>query len=189
MLTTVELGNIVCQADCDAIVNSANQNLRAGSGVCGAIYKAAGPELEPCSIQQAPLGLGAAIITPGFNLPNRFVIHNRGPKYFFDEDPPGNLAAAIRNTLLLAEDNRLARIAVPAISMGIFSYPPEEAVPILIQVARETGRKLQYLQEARFVVLDDELFKLFCSVSGRDRHSSIDWVNGRQVAAGWADAH
>lgn len=161
MLITIELGNIVRQLDCDAIVNSANQNLRAGSGVCGAIYKAAGPELEPCSIQQAPLGLGAAVITPGFKLPNRFVIHTRGPKYFFDEDPPGNLAAAMRNTLLIAEENKLARIAVPAISMGIFAYPPEEAVPILVKTAREAGRGLQHVQEARFVVLDEDLFKLF----------------------------
>lgn len=161
MLITIELGNIVRQPDCDAIVNSANQNLRAGSGVCGAIYKAAGPELEPCSIQQAPLGLGTAVITPGFNLPNRFVIHTRGPKYFFDEDPPGNLAAAMRNTLLVAEEHKLARIAVPAISMGIFAYPPEDAIPILVRATKEVERKLQYVQEARFVVRDDELFKLF----------------------------
>lgn len=161
MLISVVLGNIVRQPDCDAIVNSANQNLRAGSGVCGAIYKAAGPELEPCSIKQAPLALGAAVITPGFNLPNRFVIHARGPKYFFDEDPPSNLAAAMRNTLMVAEENKLARIAVPAISMGIFSYPPYEAIPILVQAAKEVGRKLQYVKEARFVVLDEGLFKLF----------------------------
>lgn len=161
MLISVVLGNIVRQPDCDAIVNSANQNLRAGSGVCGAIYKAAGPELEPCSIQQAPLGLGAAVITPGFKLLNRYIIHTRGPKYFFDEDPPGNLTAAMRNTLLIAEENKLARIAVPAISMGIFSYPPEEAVPILVKTVREAGRALQHIQEVRFVVLDEELFKLF----------------------------
>lgn len=161
MLITIELGNIVRQTDCDAIVNSANQNLRAGSGVCGAIYKAAGPELEPCSIKQAPLALGAAVITPGFNLPNCFVIHTRGPKYHFDDNPPENLAAAMRNTLLVAEENRLARVAVPAISMGIFAYPPEEAVPILVKTARESGRALQYVQEARFVVLDEDLFKLF----------------------------
>ena len=174
MLITVDLGNIVHQPDCDAIVNSANENLRAGSGVCGAIYKAAGPALEPCSIQQAPLGLGAAIITPGFNLPNRFVIHTRGPRYFFDEDPSDNLAAAMRNTLLVAEDNKLARIAVPGISMGIFSYPPDEAIPILVRSAKETGRKLQYVQEVRFVVLDDELFRLF-SNEIQKRKTSGHW--------------
>lgn len=161
MLISVVLGNIVRQPDCDAIVNSANQNLRAGSGVCGAIYRAAGPELEPCSIKQAPLALGAAVITPGFNLPNRFVIHTRGPKYFFDEDPPGNLAAAMRNTLLVAEENKLARIAAPAISMGIFAYPPEEAVPILVRTSQGVGSQLQHVIETRFVVMDEELFRRF----------------------------
>lgn len=161
MLISVVQGNIVIQPDCDAIVNSANQNLRSGSGVCGAIYKAAGLELEPCSIQQAPLGLGAAVITPGYKLPNRYIIHTRGPKYFFDEDPPGNLAAAMRNTLLVAEENKLSRIAVPAISMGIFAYPPKEAIPILVRTAKDAGRELQYVKEARFVVMDDELFKQF----------------------------
>lgn len=161
MLVSVFLGNIVQQPDCDAIVNSANQNLRAGSGVCGAIYKAAGPELEPYSSRLAPLALGGAVITPGFNLPNRYVIHARGPKYFFDEDPPGNLAAAMQNTLLLAEENKLSRVAVPAISMGIFSYPYAEAVPILVKTAKRTGSQLHYVQESRFVVLEEALFRLF----------------------------
>jgi len=161
MLMTVVIGNIVRQPDCDAIVNSANQNLRAGSGVCGAIYRAAGPELEACSIKLAPLALGAAVITPGFHLPNRYIIHTRGPKYHFDQDPPGHLASAIRNTLLVAEQNQLVRIAVPAISMGIFSYPQEEAVPILVGVVKEMGDRLDSLRETRFVVRDDALFKRF----------------------------
>ena len=129
MRLTAVLGNIVKQPDCDAIVNSANQNMRAGSGVCGAIYKAAGPALEPYSSKLAPLGLGEAVLTPGFNLPNRYVIHTRGPKYFFDDAPPDNLSKAMRNTLLLAEEHHLPRVAVPAISMGVFAYPPRRQCP------------------------------------------------------------
>lgn len=158
---TVVRGNIVKQTDCDAIVNSANQNLRAGSGVCGAIYRAAGPALEPCSSKFAPLGLGAAVATPGFNLPNRFIIHTRGPRYFNDPEPPINLALAMHNTLLLADELQVERIAVPAISMGIFSYPPDEAVPILVQAARQLAGQLQHLREVRFVVLKDALFQRF----------------------------
>lgn len=158
---TVVLGNIVKQTDCDAIVNSANQNLRAGSGVCGAIYRAAGPALEPYSIKLAPLGLGAAVATPGFNLPNRLIIHTRGPRYFFDPEPPINLALAMRNTLLIADEQQIERIAVPAISMGIFSYPPDEAVPILVQATRQLAEQLQHLREVRFVVLEDALFQRF----------------------------
>lgn len=161
MQISVVLGDIVCQPDCDAIVNSANQNLRAGSGVCGAIYRAAGPALEPCSTQLAPLAVGEAVIKPGFKLPNRYVIHTLGPKYFLDEDPPGRLAAAMRNTLLLAEQHQIGRVGIPAISMGIFAYPPEEAVPILVKTAKGMASQLKYVDEARFVVMDEELFKRF----------------------------
>jgi O-acetyl-ADP-ribose deacetylase (regulator of RNase III) len=166
---TVVQGNIVKQSDCDAIVNSANENLRAGSGVCGAIYRASGPELEPCSIQFAPLALGQVVATPAFNLPNKFIIHTRGPKYFFDEEPAENLAAAMRNTILLAEKHKIARIAVPAISMGIFKYPAAEAIPILVKSARATASQLEHLREVRFVVLEEALFMLFSNEIQRNK--------------------
>ena len=150
----VRLGDIVKQVDCDAIVNSANQNLRAGSGVCGAIHAAAGPELETFSHALAPLGLAEAVATPGFRLPSRVVIHVRGPKYHFDPDPARHLAKAIRNVLLLADRHKVVRVAVPGISMGVYAYPPAEAVPILVRTAYESGDALSHLQEIRFVVMD-----------------------------------
>ena len=158
---TVVRGDITAQPDCEAVVNSANQRLLAGAGVCGAIYRAAGPELEPCSVRMAPLALGSAVVTPGFNLPNKFIIHTLGPKYLIDPDPSGNLASAMRNTLLLADENRVTRVAVPAISMGIFAYPPMTAIPILVRTAREMLKQLQHVKEIRFVVLDDDLFGRF----------------------------
>jgi O-acetyl-ADP-ribose deacetylase (regulator of RNase III) len=157
----VLLGNIVKQPDCDAIVNSANKNLRAGSGVCGAIHAAAGPELETFSHALAPLGLAEAVATPGFRLPSKIVIHVRGPKYHFDPDPARNLARAIRNVLLLADRHKVVRIAVPGISMGVYAYPPAEAVPILVRTAYETCHDLHYLQEIRFVVMDKAIKTLF----------------------------
>lgn len=157
----VRLGDIVKQVDCDAIVNSANQNLRAGSGVCGAIHAAAGPELETFSHALAPLGLAEAVATPGFRLPNRVVIHVRGPKYHFDPDPARHLAKAIRNVLLLADRHKVVRVAVPGISMGVYAYPPAEAVPILVRTAYESGDALSHLQEIRFVVMDKAIKSLF----------------------------
>ena len=157
----VRLGNIVKQVDCDAIVNSANQNLRAGSGVCGAIHAAAGPELEVFSHALAPLGLAEAVATPGFRLPNRVVIHVRGPKYHFDPDPAQYLARALRNVLLLADQQMIERVAVPGISMGVYAYPPAEAVPILVRTAYETGHDLHHLREIRFVVVDTAIKTLF----------------------------
>ena len=100
---SIYVGNIVLQEDCDGIVNSANENLRAGSGVCGAIYRAAGPELEPCSHALAPLGLGQAVATPGFQLRTRVVIHTRGPKYLFDPEPAKFLAEALKNALYVPD--------------------------------------------------------------------------------------
>jgi O-acetyl-ADP-ribose deacetylase (regulator of RNase III) len=157
----VRLGDIVKQVDCDAIVNSANQNLRAGSGVCGAIHAAAGPKLETCSHALAPLGLAETVATPGFRLPNRIVIHVRGPKYHFDPDPERYLARAIRNVLLLADRYEVVRVAVPGISMGVYAYPPAEAVPILVRTAYATGDDLHHLQEIRFVVMDRAIQTLF----------------------------
>ena len=72
---SVVKGNIVSQPDCDAVVNAANKNLRAGSGVCGAIYDAAGPLLEPFSVNLAPLAVDEAVATPAFGLGCRYIIH------------------------------------------------------------------------------------------------------------------
>lgn len=162
-IVTAIRGNIIHQADCDAIVNSANPNLRAGSGVCGAIYRAAGPALEPFSTQLAPLPLAKAVATPGFNLPNRLIIHCRGPRYLFDPDPAANLAMCLENTLLLAEREKVRRLALPAISMGVYAYPPDEAVPVLVGTAQRLATSLQQIEEIRFVVTSDTLLSLFLS--------------------------
>jgi O-acetyl-ADP-ribose deacetylase (regulator of RNase III) len=158
---TVRVGDIVHQADCDAIVNSANPYLRAGSGVCGAIYAAAGPELEPCSRRFAPLLVGQAIATRAFQLPNRWIIHVRGPRYRFDREPAANLRRAMESVLQLADQKGMVRIAVPAISMGVYGYPPDEAVPILVKTTIDALRETKSLQEVRFVVLQHELARLF----------------------------
>ena len=160
-IVTARLGNIVKQQDCDAIVNSANPSLCAGSGVCGAIHKAAGPELELCAKQFAPLGLAQVVATPGFNLTNRLVLHCRGPKYNFDPEPAANLAMCMENILLLADKEGVARIAIPAISMGIYGYPPNEAVPLLVGKALETVKLLKRVEEIRFVLTSEILLLLF----------------------------
>ena len=154
-------GDIVAQSDCDGIVNSANAHLIAGSGVCGAIYKAAGPQLEPYTARLAPLGLGEALASPAFELGCRYIIHTRGPKYFEDPDPPENLVKCIRNAIALADQNGLVRLAVPAISTGVYGYPTKLAVPILVKAARQMVGRVTSLEEIRFVVVSDELLELF----------------------------
>ena len=112
-------------------------------------------------MQFAPLELGNAIVTPGFLLPNRWIIHVRGPKYHIDPEPASNLARAMENVLRVAEENGIRKIAVPAISMGIYAYPPEEAVPILVDATFRALPGLRVLEEIRFVVLKTKLATLF----------------------------
>lgn len=162
-LITIRLANILDQTDCDALVNSANERLRAGSGVCGAIHGSAGPELEACSSKLAPLALSAAVITPGFKLPNTWVIHVRGPKYLFDDDPPAALALAMRNVIELADSNGLKRIAVPAISTGVYGYPMEEAAKVLVATAESCAAVCVNLEEVRFVVVNQKAEQDFLS--------------------------
>ena len=160
-LINATVGNIINQSDCDGIVNAANKNLRAGSGVCGAVYSAAGPLLEPCSVKLAPLAVGEAVATPAFDLGCRFIIHTLGPKYLFDEDPPGNLARAVKSAILLADENGVKRLAMPAISTGVYAYPPEEAVPVIVKTAVELASQVKCLEEVRFVVTSNQMLGLF----------------------------
>lgn len=161
MKLTIAVGNIIAQGDCDAVVNAANKNLRAGSGVCGAIYGAAGPLLEPYSVKLAPLAVGEAVATPAFALGCRYIIHTLGPKYLFDEDPPGNLAKAVKSAILLADENGVNRLAMPAISTGVYGYPPDEAVPIIVNSAATLKDSLTHVVEVRFVVRDTPMMQLF----------------------------
>lgn len=152
---TCIVGDLTKQLDCDAIVNSANPSMLAGSGVCGAIHRAAGRALEKYGMPLGPLALGQAVITPGYNLPNPFVIHLIAPKYYLDPDPPSNLALAINNALKLAEANGIKRIAIPAIATGVYGYPIEEAVQIYVQTAQQYHEST-VLEEIRFVFFSDE---------------------------------
>lgn len=159
-VTTV-VGDIVRQPDCDAIVNAANPQLVAGGGVCGAIHGAAGPELEACAVKLGPIAVGDAVITPGFNLPNRWVIHAVGPRYFADADASSLLARTVTRVLELADQHRVKHLALPAISTGIYGYPIEEAGPILAGTARQLAPQLRHVEEIRFVLIAPDALRWF----------------------------
>ena len=123
MKIEVVVGNIVMQPDVDAVVNSANANLRLGSGVAGAIHTAAGPRLEEFCKPFAPLELGSALITPGFDLPNKWVIHVRSAHYINNAEPERYMSFAILSALRVAQQNSIKSIAMPAIGTGMFKFP------------------------------------------------------------------
>ncbi|HJR59632.1 MAG TPA: O-acetyl-ADP-ribose deacetylase [Vicinamibacterales bacterium] len=121
----------------DAIVNAANTALAPGAGVCGAIHRAAGPELAAACARLAPCPTGEARVTPGFRLPARFVIHAVGPVWQGgNAREPGLLASAYRASLKLAQSEGLESIAFPAISTGIYGYPLDEATAVAVTTVR-----------------------------------------------------
>ena len=143
----------------DAIVNAANSRLRMGGGVCGAIFDAAGPaELTAACKPLAPIETGQAVITPGFKLPARFVIHTVGPIYHGGTNGEEDLLrSCYRNSLELAVKNGCHSIAFPIISSGIFGYPPKAAFAV---AKDEVDRFFEFHQdmEIYLAVLDKSVF-------------------------------
>lgn len=124
--------------DLDAIVNAANEHLLPGGGVCGAIHRAAGPALWEACRPLAPVRTGQAVITLGFALTARHVIHAVGPVWHGGGAGEAELlAACYRESLARLREAGLASIAFPAISTGIYGYPAREAARVAVRTVRE----------------------------------------------------
>ena len=163
MLIEVVRGDITKER-VDAIVNAANQSLLGGGGVDGAIHRAAGPELvEACR----PLGgckTGDAKATPGFRLPAKWVIHAVGPRWRGGGHGEAELlASCYRRSLELADELGARSIAFPAISTGIYGFPPEPAARIAVDTLRSTSTEVEL---ARLVAFDAETERLLREAAG-----------------------
>jgi O-acetyl-ADP-ribose deacetylase (regulator of RNase III) len=163
----IERGDITVQ-DTDAIVNAANEALAGGGGVDGAIHAAAGPQLMAAcrEIPEVRPGVrcptGEARLTPGFDLPARFVIHTVGPRYSMS-DAPTLLEAAFSSSITIASAHpEIRTVALPAISCGIYGYPVDEAAPIAITVARRSSWELD---EIRFVLFSEHHHSAFSAAA------------------------
>jgi O-acetyl-ADP-ribose deacetylase (regulator of RNase III) len=130
-------GDIVTQK-VDAVVNAANSNLARGGGVCGAIFAAAGPELEAACDEVGGCPVGEARITDGFGLAAHHVIHAVGPVYGGGREGESELlASAYRSSLALCEEHECLSVAFPAISTGIYGYPLREAARVAIATVED----------------------------------------------------
>jgi O-acetyl-ADP-ribose deacetylase (regulator of RNase III) len=159
-LLTVEAGTArldvlvadITTLDVDAIVNAANSHLIRGGGVDGAIHLAAGPELQAECSTLGGCHTGAAKITRGYDLPARHVIHAVGPVWRGGgADEERLLGSCYRAALALAAERRLASIAFPAISTGIYGFPADLAARIAVgTVVSEISAAPNGIQQVMF---------------------------------------
>lgn len=152
----VHIGDIV-KIEADAIVNAANERLAPGGGVCGAIFRAAGAGLaEECqALGGCPTG--EARITGGYNLPARWIVHAVGPVWHGGGEREAELlSGCYRNALAIASKYSMDSIAFPAISTGIFGYPPEKAAKVAVAVCREHMKTHEFPRRILLVAFDEK---------------------------------
>ena len=152
----------IIDLDTDIIVNAANEGLWAGSGVCCTIFSAAGYyELEKACTKIGHCNTGSAVITPGFDLKAKYIVHAVGPKWSGGQhNEPKLLYAAYRSSLELAMKNDCHSIGFPLLSAGIFGYPLDGAWRKAIQACNDFMEKhTDYEIDIVFAVLDDAIMK------------------------------
>jgi O-acetyl-ADP-ribose deacetylase (regulator of RNase III) len=157
---TIEVGRgDITLVAVDAIVNAANASLRRGGGVCGAIFAAAGPELDDACAAIGSCETGDAVVTPGFRLPARWIVHTVGPVWHGgDRGEPAQLASCYRRSVEVARGVGAASIAFPAVSTGIFGYPARAAAEIAVATVREHADELALV---RLVAFDEPTFTTY----------------------------
>jgi O-acetyl-ADP-ribose deacetylase (regulator of RNase III) len=151
----------ITQLNVDAIVSAANRLLMGGSGVDGAIHRAAGPELlTECQMFNG-CPTGEARITRGYDLLARFVIHTVGPVYTGKSDEKELLASCYRNSLSLAAEYNVTSIAFPAISCGVYGYPVKEACKIAVDTTREFLKDNLSIRNVIFMLFSLDSYKAY----------------------------
>ena len=153
----------------DAIVNAANSSLLGGGGVDGAIHRAGGPEiLKECRkivAKQGGCRTGEAVITTAGNLPAKYVIHTVGPVWNGgNKNEASLLASCYKESLKLAAENKIASVAFPNISTGIYGYPKKEAAEVGIRSVTEFLNQNDFIGKVYFVCFDEENYRLYQSL-------------------------
>lgn len=152
----------------DAIVNAANESLRGGGGVDGAIHRAGGPAILKECMQYPNCPTGEARLTSAGNMPSRYVIHTVGPIYrggqFREKELLGN---AYQSSLKMAVDNHIKTIAFPFISAGVYGYPKEEACAIAVKTVLDFLDEDQNIEEVVFCCFSEKDFKLYVDFLGK----------------------
>lgn len=168
MITITEENIVDCEVD--AIVNAAHVYLSGGGGVDGAIHRAAGIELYDACAKIGYCEVGDAVITPGFNLKAKYIIHTVGPFYskFHPEQNEALLTDCYNNSLDLARDNDIHSIAFPCISSGLYGYPIEESSEIAFRTVKKwLDDNDDYDMEVTLVCYTDKEYEAYAEVVNR----------------------
>ena len=148
--------------DVDAIVNAANDRLAPGGGVCGAIHRAAGPDLAAACAAIGGCPTGDARITPGFRLKARHVVHAVGPVWHGGaQGEPDLLAGAYRASLARLREAGVRSIAFPAISTGIYGYPLRDATRLAVATVRDDLARHRDDLDVTFACFDQATLDLY----------------------------
>lgn len=159
----------ITEEQVDAVVNAANAALAGGGGVDGAIHRAAGAaRLRAACRSLGGCPTGDARATPGFDLAARWIIHTVGPRWHGgDRGEAELLASCYRRSLAVADEVGARSVAFPAISTGIYGYPPAEAARVAVRTLRATPTRVELV---RLVAFDDETRALYeDELGGRPR--------------------
>ena len=172
--------NDLVEMETDAIVNAANSHLERGGGVCGAIFRAAGSEKlqEECR-KKAPCPVGQAVLTKGYGLKAKYIIHAVGPIWKGGAQGERTyLESAYRNALNLARKQGCQSIAFPLISSGIYGYPKKEALEIAVKECRAFLENQE--MEIYLAVLDRTVVELSEHLYGKIRHYIDTYYTGNR---------
>lgn len=154
----------ITREEVDAIVNAANRELRPGGGVDGAIHRVAGPELARACEKLGGCPTGEARITPGFQLPARYVIHAVGPVWqggTKNEDEL--LASCYRNSVRLADEHELRSISFCSISTGAYGFPLSRAAKIAMDTLHDMAQRYPRVRTIRMVTFGDDTWRAYAA--------------------------
>ncbi len=149
------------ESDADAIVNAANNYLKHGGGVAGAIVKKGGKIIQEESDKIGYVPTGSCAITTGGNLKAKYVIHAVGPRWG-EGDEEEKLRSAVRSTLRLATERGFRSISMPAISAGIFGFPKDRCAKIITEeIGNFITSEMTTLKEINVYLIDEEIIRYF----------------------------